>query len=77
MNISTEFNGGVYPKECKFKECTIGSIFCTGHKEIGVNPCENLTKITKTKEVYFSIIREYVEIIEEIDCVAHSQLELF
>jgi len=77
MNIQTEFNGGTYPKQCPFKECTIGSMFCTGHKEINVKPCQNLIKVTKTKQVWFNIIKEYVEIIEEVDCAAHSQLELF
>jgi hypothetical protein len=77
MKISTEFNGGIYPKECSFKECSIGSIFCTGHKEMNINPCENLIAVTKTKTVYFSIIKEDVEIIDEIDCSAHSQLKLF
>ena len=77
MEISTEFNGGTYPKECTYKECTIGSIFSTGHEEINIKPCENLIKITKTKQVWFNIIKEYVEIIEEIECSAHNQLTLF
>jgi hypothetical protein len=63
------FENGTYNKSCSlFKEIKIGSVLCTGKKDLGIQKCKYCISYKEENSYYLPILKENTPIVSEVIC---------